>query len=89
MEDNGSYVNTSETVSYTVIGRCPNSEIVGLLPNTRYSIRVTSHNGVSDQDTENEALRQLIIQVKTAEGGEFVSCIDMTLVYKYDCYVST
>ena len=46
--------------------------ITGLQPNTPYTIRVTSHNGVSDQDTENAALRRVDIQVRTMEGGQLI-----------------
>lgn len=62
--DNRRYINTGLTVSYTVNG---------LRPFTLYTIRVTAHNEVSDQDTENEALRQVTIQTRTEEGGESVS----------------
>ena len=55
-------VNSSLSVSHTV---------TGLQPYTTYTIRVTSHNGVSDQDTENAALRIVTIQVRTQEGGKF------------------
>ncbi len=58
---NGNYVNSTLTVSYTV----PN-----LRPNTPYTIRVTTHNGVSDQDTENEALRRMDLPIRTREGGK-------------------
>ena len=54
-------VNSALSVSHTV---------TGLQPNTAYTIRVTSHNGVSDQDTENAALRIVTIQVRTLEGGK-------------------
>ena len=53
-------VNSALSVSHTVIG---------LQPYTTYTIKVTSHNGVSDQDTENAALRMVDIQVRTREGG--------------------
>ena len=61
---NGNYVNSALTVSYTV----PN-----LRPNTQYTIRVTTHNGVSDQDTENEALRRVDLPISTGEGGKNIS----------------
>ena len=54
-------VNSALSVSHTV---------TGLQPYTTYTIRVTSHNGVSDQDTENAALRVVTIQVRTLEGGK-------------------
>ena len=54
-------VNSALSVSRT---------ITGLQPYTTYTIRVTSHNGVSDQDTENAALRIVTIQVGTLEGGK-------------------
>ncbi len=58
----GNYVNSA--FSYTV----PN-----LRPNTPYTIRVTTHNGVSDQDTENEALRRVDLPTRTGEGGKRIS----------------
>ncbi len=58
---NGNYVNSALTVSYTV----PN-----LRPNTPYTIRVTTHNGVTDQDNENEALRRVNLPIRTLEGGK-------------------
>ena len=54
-------VDTALSVSHT---------LRGLQPYTTYTIRVTSHNGVSDQDTENAALRRVDIQVRTLEGGK-------------------
>ncbi len=61
---NGNYVNSALSVSYTI----PN-----LRPNTPYTIRVTTHNGVSDQDTENEALRRVDLPIRTLEGGKKIS----------------
>ena len=61
---NGNYVNSALTVSYTV----PN-----LHPNTPYTIRVTAHNEVSVQDTENEALRRVDLPIRTLERGTKVS----------------
>ncbi len=61
---NGNYVKSALTVSYTV----PN-----LHPNTPYTIRVTTHNGVSDQDTENEALRRVDLPIRTLGGGKNIS----------------
>ncbi len=58
---NGNYVNSA--LSYTVPNLCPY---------TPYTIRVTTHNGVSDQDTENEALRIAYLFIKTREGGKFL-----------------
>ena len=57
-------VNFALSVSHT---------ITGLQPYTTYTIRVTSHNGVSDQDTENAALRIVTIQVRTQEGGKLIN----------------
>ena len=54
-------VNSALSVSHT---------ITGLQPYTTYTIQVTSHNGVSDQDTENAALRIVTIQVRTLGGGK-------------------
>ena len=57
-------VNSALSVSRT---------IAGLQTYTTYTIRVTSHNGVSDQDTENAALRIVTIQVRTQEGGKLIN----------------
>ena len=57
-------VNFALSVSHT---------ITGLQPYTTYTIRVTSHNGVSDQDTENVALRIVTIQVRTLDGGKLIN----------------
>ena len=54
-------MNSALSVSHT---------ITGLQPYTTYTIRVISHNGVSDQDTENAALRIMTIQIGTLEGGK-------------------
>ena len=54
-------VSSELSVSHTV---------TGLRPYTTYTIRVTCHNGVSDQDTENVALRIVTIQVRTLGGGK-------------------
>ncbi len=67
---NGNYVNSALTVSYTV----PN-----LRPNTPYTIRVTTHNGVSDQDTDNEALRRVDLPIKTREGSKTIMLINVAL----------
>ena len=42
----------------------------GLIPNTLYIIRVTTHNGVSDQDLDNALSRVAEVSSRTAEGSE-------------------
>ena len=59
-----------------------------LQPNTPYTIRVTSHNGVSDQDTENAALREVDIQVRTMEGGKVATCRSACLLFMSACHVN-
>lgn len=46
-----SFVNTGSTVTY---------EVMGLLPVTLYLVWVTTHNGVSDQDPQNDHLRMQV-----------------------------
>ncbi len=41
-----------------------------LRPVTPYTFRIITHNGVSDQDKENAALRKVELVVKTKEGGK-------------------
>ncbi len=41
-----------------------------LQPVTPYTFRIITHNGVSDEDKENAALRKVELVVKTEEGGK-------------------
>ena len=64
---NKRYYNSAPTVTY----RVPTiSSGLSLRPYTDYTIRVTVHNGVSDQDSENEPLRRAELQNRTREGSE-------------------
>ena len=67
------YVNNNDYVDYT---------IDGLQPSTQYVISITVHNGVSDQDIENELSRMCEIVASTADIGGFtfnsLSVSDMT-----------
>ena len=66
---NTRYFNSAPTVTY----RVPTiSSGLSLRPYTNYTIRVTVHNGVSDQDVENEPLRRIDIFVTTKEGGKSI-----------------
>ena len=58
----GRYVNNSDYVDYT---------IGGLRPSTQYVIRITVHNGVSDQDVENEQSRMCETVASTTDIGGF------------------
>ena len=42
-----------------------------LQQDTTYCIAISVHNGVSDQDADNEKLRECSIVVKTVQGGKF------------------
>ena len=53
-------VNQSQVVS---------NLITGLKPVTEYTVTVTTVNGVSDQDEENQRNRQCQLQITTLEGG--------------------
>lgn len=52
---------SSEKITFT---------INGLQPLTAYMIRITTHDEVTDQDVENQALRRAEVQVKTKEDGK-------------------
>lgn len=56
------YVNNSDYVDYT---------IDGLVPSTQYLIKITVHNGVSDQDMENDIFRMCETVASTADIGRF------------------
>ena len=60
------YVNSAPTVFLRVPSIASGLE---LRPNTDYIIKVIVHNGVSDQESDNEPLRLKDITVKTKEGG--------------------
>ena len=55
-------VNFNSDESYTVNN---------LEPDTTYSITISIHNGVSNQDTANAKLRQCSLVVTTIQGSEF------------------
>lgn len=60
------YTSNNETVSVHI----PSSESgLSLEPNTDYIIKVIVHNGVSDQEPDNEPLRRKDISFRTKEGG--------------------
>ena len=42
-----------------------------LQPDTTYSITVSVHNGVSDQDPENARLRECTFIATTSQGSEY------------------
>ncbi len=54
IEDNGRYINTGQTVSYT---------ITGLRPFTQYTVRVTSHNRINGHAA-------VYLVTRTGEGGK-------------------
>lgn len=68
----GPYVNNSDYVDYT---------IDGLQPSSQYLIKITIHNGVSDQDMENEISRTCETVASTADIGEFTISNVNILVY--------
>ena len=46
----------------------------GLRPFTQYCVRVTAHNGVSDQDPDGTHLRRVEACTETPEDGEELLC---------------
>ena len=47
--------------------------VSGLVPFTSYIIRVTTRNGVSDQDADNAISRMAELSSKTEEGSEYLT----------------
>ena len=58
------YRDSSATVTYT---------IHDLKPATRYTIVITTHNGVSGQDSDNKGRRIVSVTGVTTEGGQFAN----------------
>ena len=56
-----SFTASSPTITYTEDR---------LRPVTPFTFRIITHNGVSDEDKENAALRKVELVVKTKEGGK-------------------
>ena len=44
--------------------------IFGLRPYTSYCIRVSAHNGVSDQDSDRSQIRMVVVCTRTDEGSK-------------------
>ena len=68
------YSDGESTGEHTLLIR-PESDrvdevISGLTPDTTYTITVTVHNGVSNQDRDNEHLRRCQLKTSTSEGSE-------------------
>ena len=58
--------------------------IVGnLQPDTTYSITVSIHNGVSDQDADNARLRECSFVATTIQGSKFAQCAVFIIVYPF------
>ena len=54
--------------------------VSGLVPFTNYIVRVTTHNGVSDQDPDSH-LRQCEVTNRTVEGSKLYSHISRKLIH--------
>ena len=69
----GSYINGA-----FLCGECGNRTFSSLRPFTPYCVRVTAHNGVSDQDPDGTHLRTVEACTVTPEDGEpaisYVQC---------------
>ena len=63
------------TDSEYVGGGSTSHTVMDLKPFTEYCIRVTAHNGVSDQDPGRTPLRQARACVRTKEQGIYDACI--------------
>ena len=57
--------------------------VENLQPDTTYSITISIHNGVSDQDAENAKLRECSIVVKTIRGSKLSDYYDSPFCNTY------
>lgn len=70
------YSNPNSAGAFILHNKCPYVDVGGLveysvttlLPQTNYAVRVTVHNGVSDQDLENIHLRTCEVTASTTDG---------------------
>ena len=67
-------INNGSPEDYSPVFR-PNAQemftVENLEPYTTYSITVSIHNGVSDQDSENARNRECMIVAKTIQGSKY------------------
>ena len=68
-DDFGSYITDTDNLNGSPSR--PGYTVTGLRPYTQYCVRVTAHNGVSDQDPDGTHLRTVEECVRTDEGGKF------------------
>ena len=60
------------TDTYDLSGTATSYTVTGLTPYTQYCVRVTAHNGVSDQDPDGTYLRTVEECVRTTEGSKLI-----------------
>ena len=79
----GSYTGT-----VYLSGRSTSQTISGLRPFTQYCVRVTAHNGVSDQDANGQHLRREEQCTKTLTAGTYIRYCNSKLYQTADSSVS-
>ncbi len=62
--------DTAVRLPYTASSPKITFQVTSLRPVTPFTFRITTHNGVSDEDKENAALRKVELVVKTREDGK-------------------
>ena len=65
----------------------PSYRVTGLRPYTQYCVRVTAHNGVSDQVPDGTHLRTVEECVRTDEGGKLQCIISYRIVMYTSWYI--
>ena len=60
------------TDTYDLSGTSTSYTVTGLTPYTQYCVRVTAHNGVSDQDPDGTHLRTVEECVRATEGSKLI-----------------
>ena len=79
----GSYIGT-----VYLSGRSTSRTISGLRPFTHYCVRVTAHNGVSDQDPNGQHLRREEQCTRTLTAGTYIRYCNSKLYQTTDSFVS-
>ena len=79
----GSYITDTDNVNGSPSR--PSYTVTGLRLYTQYCVRVTAHNGVSDQDPDGTHLRTVEECVRTDEGGK-LQCIISYRIVTYMVY---
>ena len=83
-DDFGSYITDTDNLNGSPSR--PSYTVTGLRPYTQYCVRVTAHNGVSDQDPCGTHLRTVEECVRADEGGKLQCVISYRIVMYMDLH---